>query len=144
MSRRGHIYLGTEQGAELAMAGVLICHVDLVQLHPDYIDADENKVGAHGSHDQLAHLQRASELRPRRESEAGGDWALEHAHIIDQPEWVAFSLSQGAIAYAKPIPPSAITIDPEFADAWETAAPGAVYGDGPWREPMPFQLKSIQ
>jgi hypothetical protein len=129
-SRPDHVYLGSIEHLDF-LCGRPSFQVELCVLDPICFDTDEDQVfrylnlrfgrGGESAPNDLPELPGAAELeaaRPRG-AQSGGDWADDWHDVLDQPAWVAWSLSQGSLAYHGPVPLDALCLIAE-SQAGET------------------------
>lgn len=135
-SRPGHIYFMTDciPAARVAASVVNEPHarVDIRRLELHRFATDEDRLDAGSSlashTGAVRQLPRWDELTERPMGMQVGDWMNEHTVIVDQCEWVRFSMRWLTVAYRGGVDASILEFLQLYLDLdWEVARPGERY-----------------
>jgi hypothetical protein len=128
-SRENHVYLGTSSDPNSSYrsgVGFGDPHfwVEIASLDPERFCSDEDRITAHSAlHDKVSHLPGYGSLSwPTPRTPEVALWMDKMTSIVDQEEWVEFSLDHGSVAYRGGIPPALLNATPAVADQWLTAS----------------------
>ncbi len=136
-SRPGHIYFLTDwiQAAWEAAGTVMpSCRVRIEHLELERLATDEDRVSAalrRGSQPEPASpLPGWDEVGRCPEPDDLGEWMNARSSVVDQTEWVSFSMRNRTVAYRGSVPRRHLEIlYSSIEEWWEPAEPGEVFSE---------------
>jgi hypothetical protein len=139
-SRPGHIYLMTDWIPRARIAAFVVgepaVRVDMRALELDRFATDEDRMGAtralldHAP--EVKQLPGWSQLSRRPATTSAAQWMNDNSQVVDQAEWVCFSMSEYTVAYRGGIEIALLEVLPLYVrDDWEPADPGEEFVQPP-------------
>ncbi len=134
-SRPGHIYFMTDHTPRARAAGFVggepHLRIDIRKLDISRFATDEDRIRAHkkpkGGDFEETQLPGWRDL-PERTDALVGDWMNTYSKILDQSEWVMYSMERLTVAYAGSVPFESFEVLPPYLlTDWEPADPGEEY-----------------